>query len=137
MPTPVCLRCNKNTMTLKERQAQLEEMVENYKNKKKSREDRKNKWEMWQKTKSMLWKKTSNTYDKWDYFISDSEEEPESEPVVPKNDPNFMALERDMEERKERRRKDNQNAKRLKDKGNAFMKDGKYQEAMEQYTLAL
>lgn len=124
-------------MTLKERQAQLEEMVENYKNKKKSREDRKNKWEMWQKTKSMLWKKTSNTYDKWDYFISDSEEEPESEPVVPKNDPNFMALERDMEERKERRRKDNQNAKRLKDKGNAFMKDGKYQEAMEQYTLAL
>lgn len=30
------------------------------------------KWDMWQKTKSMLWKKTSNNYDKWEYFVSDS-----------------------------------------------------------------
>lgn len=54
------------------------------------------KWDMWQKTKAMLWKKTSNSYDKWDYFISDSEEEPEQEPILPKDDPNFKALERDM-----------------------------------------
>jgi hypothetical protein len=55
------------------------------------------KWEMWQKTKAMLWKKNSNNYNKWDYFVSESEEEPDKEPIVPKNDPNFKALEMDME----------------------------------------
>lgn len=40
----------------------------------------------------MLWKKTSNNYDKWEYFVSDSEEEQEQEPIVPKDDPNFKAL---------------------------------------------
>ena len=48
-----------------------------------------------------------------------------------------MALEKDMEERKDRRMKDTAKAKKLKEKGNEFMKEGKYQEAMEQYTLAL
>ena len=52
---------------------------------------------MWQKTKAMLWKKNSNNYNKWDYFVSESEEEPDKEPIVPKNDPNFKALEMDME----------------------------------------
>ena len=51
---------------------------------------------MWKKTQQSLWKKTSNNYSKWDYFVSDSEEEPEQEPIVPKNDPNFMALEADL-----------------------------------------
>lgn len=48
-------------------------MVEEYKEKKKRREQRKMKWDMWQKTKAMLWRKTSNNYDKWEYFVSDSE----------------------------------------------------------------
>lgn len=61
-------------MTLKERQEQLEVMVNEYKEKKKKREQRKDKWERWQKTKAMLWKKTSNNYDKWEYFVSESEE---------------------------------------------------------------
>lgn len=64
-------------MTLQERQDQLAVMVDEYKSKKKRREERKMKWDMWQKTKAMLWKKTSNNYDKWEYFVSDSEEEPE------------------------------------------------------------
>ena len=59
---------------------------------------------MWQKTKAMLWKKTSNNYDKWEYMVSDSEQEPETEPIVPKNDPNFKALEMDMEERNRKKK---------------------------------
>jgi len=35
----------------------------------------------------MLWKKSSTNYSKWDVFCSSSEEEPESEPIVNKNDP--------------------------------------------------
>ena len=47
---------------------------------------------MWKKTKECLWKKTSNNYSKWEYFVSDSEEQPEQAPILPKNDPNFKAL---------------------------------------------
>lgn len=46
----------------------------------------------------MLWKKTSNNYSKWDYFTdSEEEEEKNSEPILPKNDPNFQAMEKDLE----------------------------------------
>ena len=56
--------------------------------------------ELWKKTKSMLWKKTETNYSKWDYFTSSSDEEEEkSDPVLPKNDPNFIALEADIEKR--------------------------------------
>lgn len=45
----------------------------------------------------MLWKKTSTNYSKWDFFTSSSEEEEvKTDPIVPKNDPNFQALEMDM-----------------------------------------
>ena len=42
-----------------------------------------------------------------------------------------------MLERKQKRLKDTQNGKRCKDKGNAAMKKGDYQEAIDMYTLAL
>lgn len=46
----------------------------------------------------MVWKKTSTNYSKWDYYTSESDSEPEnSDPIVPKNDPNFKALEMDIE----------------------------------------
>lgn len=59
-------------MTLQQRQAQLQVMVADYKAKKTSRQERKHKWDMWQKTKASVWKKNSNNYSKWDYFVSDS-----------------------------------------------------------------
>lgn len=71
--TPHCLKCERPTMTQEERQKQLTEMVEDYKSKKLHREERKHKWEMWKKTKSMLWKKEAINYNKWDVY-TDSEE---------------------------------------------------------------
>lgn len=50
-------------------------MVEDYKNKKTQKEQRKQKWEMWKKTKQMLWKKTSTSYNKWDVYTSSEDEE--------------------------------------------------------------
>lgn len=113
-------------------------MVEDYKSNKSHREQKRHKWEMFQKTQAAMWKKSSiNFNQKWDYFVQDSDQEPEKEPILPKNDPNFMAMEADMQERKKRRKKDNQNAKRIKDKGNKAMKEGDYQQAIDFYTLAL
>ena len=45
----------------------------------------------------MLWKKTSTNYSKWDYFTdSEEEEDVKSEPVLPKDDPAFKAMETDL-----------------------------------------
>lgn len=57
-------------MTLAERQTQLEIMVEDYKFNKAKRDEKKQKWEMFQKTQASLWKKSSINYNKkWDYFV--------------------------------------------------------------------
>lgn len=41
----------------------------------------------------MLWKKTANDYEKWEYFTDSEDEfekaEKEAEPIVPEDDPSF------------------------------------------------
>ncbi len=62
----------------------------------------------------MLWKKTSTNYSKWDYYTSSSDDsedlESKADPVLPKNDPQFQALEKDIEERGKRKKADRQKA---------------------------
>ena len=83
-------------------------MVEDYKYSKEQRAQKRHKWDMFQKSEAALWKKSSINYNKkWDYFVEESEEELDKDPILPKNDPNFMAMEADLEERKKRRMKDN------------------------------
>lgn len=116
----------------------LKGMVYDYKHNKTERSQKRQKWEMFQKTRAALWKKSSINYNqKWDYFVEDSDQEVDKEPILPKDDPNFKALEMDMLERKKKRTKDTENAKRIKDKGNAAMKEGDYLKASQMYTLAL
>lgn len=63
----------------------------------------------------MMWKKTSVNYSKWDVYTSDSDSDKEEpEPVVPKNDPNFKALEMDINQRKIKREKDSKFAEACK-----------------------
>lgn len=60
-------------MTLEQRQQQLQAMVEDYKYNKLNREQKKHKWQMFQKTQAAMWKKSSIDYNKkWDYFVEDS-----------------------------------------------------------------
>ena len=57
-------------MTLAQRQEQLKIMVEDYKSNKSNREQKRHKWEMFQKTQAAMWKKSSiNFNQKWDYFV--------------------------------------------------------------------
>ena len=85
-------------MTLEERMDELKDKVVEFKQKKASKMTRRAKWENWKKTQELFYKKTSTIYHKWDMFES-SEEEIETEPIVPKNDPAFQAMEQDFEER--------------------------------------
>lgn len=52
----------------------------------------------------MLWKKSSTNYSKWDYYTTEeSEEEEKGDPIVPEDDPQFKAMEMDINERAKKR----------------------------------
>ena len=131
---PVCTHCGKNTIDMEERRAELLKKAEAYKSIKAERAERKRKWEKWQKTEAMFWKKTTTNYSKWDYFTDESEEEPETEPIVPKDDPNFKAMEKDAEERAKRREQGKKKATELKTRGNEYMAKKDYENAIKCYT---
>lgn len=86
----------------------------------------------------MVWKKTSTNYSKWDFFTSSSEsEEEKGDPVVPKDDPNFKALEADMDQRAKKRKEDRKKAEELKERGNKRFLEGDYEKAVLWYSEAL
>lgn len=87
----------------------------------------------------MLWKKTATNYSKWDYYTSSSEEEDLTgqEPIVPSDDPQFKALEKDINDRGKRRKADKKIAEEYKEKGNKYMKEGDFEKAVLWYSEAL
>lgn len=59
----------------------------------------------------MFYKKTSTNYKKWENFEPDSDSQKEEpEPILPKDDPNFRAMELDLNERKKQRIRDTKEA---------------------------
>lgn len=86
----------------------------------------------------MFYRKTSTNYNKWDFFESgDEDSEDNSDPILPRDDPNFRAMESDMLDRKKRRLRDKKEADILKDRGNEVLKKGLYKSAIKYYTDAL
>ena len=99
---------------------------------------RRAKWENWKKTQAMFYCKTSTNYNKWNMFESESDsDKDESDPVVPKDDPQFKAMEQDFKDRSRRRVRDRKIAEELKIKGNEAMKRGLYKSAKHHYSEAL
>ena len=85
----------------------------------------------------MFYHKTSTNYQKWEYFVSDSESEEEKEPILPENDPQFKAMEADMKDRAKRRKRDQKEAEQLKTMGNEALKKQCYKTAIKYYSDAL
>ena len=85
----------------------------------------------------MFYCKTSTNYNKWDMFESDSEEPQEEEPILPRDNPEFRAMEQDFNDRNRRRRRDRKLAEELKVKGNEALKRGLYKSAKHHYTEAM
>lgn len=141
LETPQCLRCGRDTMTKEERKQELQFKLEEYKEAKMRKQDRKQKWTMWKKTQAMFWKKQTTDYSKWEYF-TDSEDEFEElekngKPITPDNDPNFQVLKSDMEKRAANQKKRTKESNDLKDKGNEWMKKKRYVEAIKAYSEAI
>ena len=77
-------------MSQEERMDELKTKLEEHKQKTGKKKTRRSKWENRKKTKELFYRKTSTNYSKWDMFESSEEEEdPNAEPILPKNDPNF------------------------------------------------
>ena len=70
-------------------------------------------------------------------FESDSEEPQEEEPILPRDNPEFRAMEQDFNDRNRRRRRDRKLAEELKVKGNEALKRGLYKSAKHHYTEAM
>jgi hypothetical protein len=98
---------------------------------------RKQKYENWLKTESMLKTKQFQNYQKWELYESSSDEENKPEPILPKHDPNFMALERELQESVKQKELSRNKSLKLKDEGNQMLKEGKYMKAIEKYTEAI
>lgn len=116
---------------------ELKDKLEEYKAKEIRRKERKAKWENWKKTQALIYRKTSTNYKKWEAFESEEDSQDETEPILPKDDPNFRAMELDMLERRKRRQRDRKEAEELKDKGNEAIKRGLYKTANKHYSDAL
>lgn len=141
LDTPTCVRCNKATITCAERRQELLVKVEEYKEAKLRKQERKKKWELWKKTQAIFWKKTATNYEKWDYFTDSEDEfaelEKNAKPIVPENDPNFRALAADLEQRSYNRKQRAKEANELKLKANDLMKKKYYDRAAQVYTEAI
>ena len=137
---PICDTCGKRTMPCEARVNYINDKVEEMKLKRKSKEERKKRWELWKQTRTMNKQSKLIDYDKW-YNYTDSEDSEEealkSAERLPSDDPNFKALEKDINERQERIKADRLKAAKHKAEGNKHFKERRYEQAIAEYTLAL
>jgi tetratricopeptide (TPR) repeat protein len=136
LPTPSCPLCSRETQSSEARKSDLLSKVSDYKKSQSEKAENKLRWENWKKTESLLYKKNSTNYKKWEFFVDETEEDPQPDFVPPENDPNFAALEQDIKTRAEKRAKDLKAANELKEKGNDFYRQGKYRNAIQKYEEA-
>jgi hypothetical protein len=115
---------------------ELRQRLEEHKESQARKKMRRAKWDNWKKTQAMFYCKTSTNYNKWDMFESESDpdEKEEMEPILPKNDPTFKAMEADLNDKKKKRQIDKRKADELKNKGNEAFKRGLYKSARHHYS---
>jgi tetratricopeptide (TPR) repeat protein len=114
----------------------LKHKLEDFKEKKVRKKFRKQHYDNWTKTESILRTKQFSNYQKWELYES-SEDESTPEPILPKNDPNFLALEKDLQESVRQREISRNKSLKLKDEGNLMIKEGRFTKAIECYTDAI
>merc|ERR1719398_661888 len=83
---------------------------------------RKDKWLRWKKSQSMLGKSRYINYKAWEYWEPDTESEDEGDPIVPKDDPQFKAMEMDMKQRQKKSCERERTADRCRERGNECLK---------------
>lgn len=138
--TEKCKRCQKNTQTRQERKDFLSVQIKKIKKKKTKKQESKKRWELWRKTQKIYKNKNLTDYEKWRHFTDsfDSDEEYLKEnPIVPKENPQFKAMEKDINNRRKKKQVNHKISEILKKKGNNFYKKKNYFEAINCYTQGI
>ena len=136
-----CTHCKKQLITREERMKILKEKVEILKEQKKKKKFRRMKYDNWIKSQGEIHildaaKHGPTNYSKWDMYESESDED-EKQPILPRHDPNFIALEKSMNDDMKRREISQRKSLKFKEEGNQFVKEKKYKKAIECYSNAI
>ncbi|CAA9987943.1 conserved Plasmodium protein, unknown function [Plasmodium knowlesi strain H] len=152
-----CPRCSGGVITKEQRLLDLQEKVNQYKEKKKKRDARRAFWKKWKS--GINQNKDSNEgkiidkdvqndsphkiattdYDKWNHYepSSDTFDEDEKIPYVPKDNKDFKILEKKLQSDIDKKNHHRKIAHSIKLKGNDFFTKKKYIQALESYEEAL
>jgi tetratricopeptide (TPR) repeat protein len=132
-----CSRCQGELMSQPDRRAELMGKVEVFREAKVKHQWRKDKWLRWKKSQSMLGKSRYINYKAWEYWEPETDTDEEGDPIVPKDDPQFIAMEVDMKQRNSKRVEKSKTAERCNQRGNDAMTEGDYVGAIDHYDEGL
>jgi tetratricopeptide (TPR) repeat protein len=131
-----CWKCGKDLVAQADRRAELMGKLEDAKKEKVARNLRRDKWTRWKKSQRLLNKSKNIDYKKWEFWEPESDDE-EAEPIVPKDDPQFMAMEADMQQRKQKMEAKTLTANKCKERGNECLKANDFIGAIDHYKNGL
>mmetsp|Transcript_43703 Transcript_43703/g.100885 ORF Transcript_43703/g.100885 Transcript_43703/m.100885 type:complete len:1011 (+) Transcript_43703:57-3089(+) len=139
LPENRCSRCDQSDkmITRDQRREELLEKVEDMKQEKVRHQWRKDKWLRWKKSQALLRRSRNINYKAWEYWEPDTDSEDEGEPIVPRENPEFVAMEADLISRRKKTAERAKTAKKCQERGNALMKEGDFIGAIEQYEEGL
>jgi len=139
LPDNKCTRCGQSDqmMTQQARREQLLDKVEVFKEEKARHQWRKDKWNRWKKSQALLKRSKYINYKAWEYWEPDTDTEDEGDPIVPRDNPEFVAMEADIKDRKKKQTEKAKTAQKCQQRGNQCMKEGDYVGAIEHYDEGL
>lgn len=139
LPENHCTRCKKDDkmMTQEQRREELMGKLDDFKEKKAKHQFRKDKWVRWKKSQALLKRSKYINYKAWEYWEPDTESEEEGDPIVPRHNPEFIAMEADMKARNKKQLERSKTSRKCRERGNICMRDGDFVGAIESYEEGL
>ncbi|CAK9008869.1 unnamed protein product [Durusdinium trenchii] len=139
LPEGQCTRCRQadQLMSQEARRQELMGKLEVFKEEKAKHKWRKDKWNRWKKSQALLGKSRFINYKAWEYWEPDTDSEEEGDPIVPRDNPEFLAMEADLKERKRKQSEKAITAEKCRQRGNQCMSEGDYVGAIENYDEGL
>lgn len=95
LPGSTCTRCRQSDMMMTQdaRREELMGKLEGFKEDKAKHSWRKDKWRRWKKSQALLGRSRNINYRAWEYWEPDTASEEEGDPIVPRDNPEFLAME--------------------------------------------